>query len=69
MSGRIWGGVVNFLIRALLGMAMIFFANEFFMSKGIDIRVGLNALSFLTTGIFGAPGVALLYGIVLYRVL
>lgn len=59
-------GVVNFLVRALLGMAMIFFINEFLASKGMEIAVGMNLVSFGISGLFGVPGVALLYGIVLY---
>ena len=61
--------IVNFLVRALLGMAVIFFLNEFLTSKGIDVQVGLNGVSFLATGTFGLPGVALLYGIVAYQIL
>ena len=61
--------LMNFLIRAIVGMTIIFFANDFFASQGIDVAVGFNPVSFLTTGAMGIPGVALLYGIVFYRVL
>lgn len=60
--------LINFLIRAIVGMAMIYFANEFLASQGIDVSVGLNPLTFLTSGTMGVPGVALLYGIVFYRI-
>ncbi len=69
MSERRPSVVVNFLIRALIGLAVIFFVNEFLASKGVDISVGMNGVSFLTSGVFGIPGVALLYGIVLYQTL
>lgn len=69
MSERRPSIIVNFLIRALVGMAMIFFVNEFLASKGVDISVGMNGVSFLTSGAFGIPGVALLYGIILYQTL
>ena len=69
MSERRPSVVVNFLIRALIGLAAIFFVNEFLASKGVDISVGMNGVSFLTSGVFGIPGVALLYGIVLYQTL
>ncbi|MCI8582687.1 MAG: Pro-sigmaK processing inhibitor BofA [Dorea sp.] len=63
------GIIVNFLVRALIGMALIFFVNEFLSSRGINAAVGLNAVTFLTSGTLGIPGVALLYGIVFYRIL
>ena len=66
MSERRPGFIVNFLVRALVGMALIFFINEFLTTKGIDVGVGLNLINFGVTGIFGVPGVALLYGIGLY---
>ena len=56
--------LVNFMIRAILGMGIIFFANEFFVEQKIALNVGINAISFLTTGFLGLPGVAMLYGIV-----
>ena len=61
--------ILNFLIRALLGLAIIFFINEFLSSKGVDICVGINGISFLTSGVLGIPGVALLYGIMVYQTL
>lgn len=67
MSEHRPGFVVNFLIRALVGMAIIFFVNEFLSSKGINLHVGMNGVSFLTAGAFGIPGVALLYGVVVYQ--
>lgn len=69
MSERRPGFFVNFLIRALVGMALVFFVNEFLTSQGIDAGVGLNAVTFLTSGTFGIPGVALLYGIMFYQIL
>ena len=56
--------LVNFIIRAIFGLGVIFFANQFFSYKEIALEVGINAVSFLTTGFLGMPGVALLYGIV-----
>ncbi len=63
------GIIVNFLIRALVGMALVFFVNEFISSRGIEVGVGMNAVTFLTSGTLGIPGVALLYGIVFYQIL
>lgn len=59
--------VVNFVVRALLGAAVIFFMNDFLASKDIALSVGMNPLTVMTSGIFGVPGVALLYGITFYK--
>lgn len=67
MSEERPGFIINFFIRALVGMAIIFFVNQFLGSRGMDSAVGLNGVSFLTSGFLGLPGVALLYGIVLYQ--
>ena len=67
VPGEIPGWVINFVIRALAGMAVIFFVNYFLDSRGIDMAVGIGPVSLLTSGVLGIPGVALLYGIVLYQ--
>ena len=59
--------LVNFLVRAIIGIAI--FVNEFLASKGISAQVGMNPMTFLTSGVFGIPGVALLYGITFYQIL
>ena len=56
--------LVNFMVRAILGLGIIFFANEFFAQQEIPVNVGINAISFLSAGFLGLPGVAMLYGIV-----
>lgn len=61
--------IVNFIVRAVLGAAVIFFVNQFLDSQKIPVAVGVNLLSFLTSGILGLPGVALLYGIVCWEIL
>lgn len=61
------GWIVNFFVRALVGMAIIFFVNYFLDSRGVKLSVGLGPASFLTSGMLGIPGVALLYGIMLYQ--
>ena len=38
--------VVNFLVRAILGAALIFFVNQFLDSQEISVAVGLNLLPF-----------------------
>ena len=56
--------LVNFIIRAILGMGLIFFTNQFLKQEQIAIEVGFNTISFLASGFLGLPGVAMLYGIV-----
>ena len=53
----------NFIVRAIIGSAMIFFINEFLSAQGVSVQVGLNPWTILTSGVLGTPGVALLYGI------
>ena len=61
--------VVNFFIRAVIGMALIFFINQYVIPPDSSINVGLNAVSFLTSGTLGIPGVGLLYEIMCYQIL
>lgn len=61
--------IVNFIVRAVLGMGIIFAVNEFLNYRNIPISVGFNVLSFLTAGTLGIPGVLLLYGIMFYQIL
>ena len=68
MEGNKWGNmVVNFVIRAILGMGLIYFINQYLLPGDNALTVGLNAVSFLTTGSLGIPGVCLLYGILFYQ--
>lgn len=59
--------LVNFMIRAILGMGLIFFINQYVIPAEDAWKVGLNAVSFLTSGALGIPGVCLLYGILIYQ--
>lgn len=61
--------LVNFTVRAILGMGLIFFVNYFLEQQEIAVKVGFNAISFLTSGLLGLPGVAMLYGIVFIPIL
>ncbi|MBM6853546.1 pro-sigmaK processing inhibitor BofA family protein [Mediterraneibacter glycyrrhizinilyticus] len=60
---------INFVIRAIVGMTLIFFINQYVLPDDSSINVGLNAVSFLTSGTLGIPGVCLLYGIMCYQIL
>ena len=63
-----WGTkiAVNFLVRGIVSFAIIFFVNGFLDGQGISACVGMNPVTFLTSGILGFPGVAMLYGITFY---
>lgn len=58
--------MLNFLLRAVFGMIAIYLVNSFLQGRGLQASVGMNPLSFLTSGILGFPGIALLYGIRIY---
>ena len=57
--------LVGFAVRAFVGAVIIYFVNQFLMSKGIMTNVGINPLTMATSGTLGVPGVVLLYGITL----
>lgn len=59
--------IVNFLVRMVVGITLIFFINQFLVSKDISVSVGINPVTAVTSGTLGVPGVCLLYGIVLYE--
>ena len=55
---------LNFLVRAVLGACAIACVNKWLM-----LAVGINPVTLLTTGSLGFSGVALLYGILLLKIL
>lgn len=61
--------VFQFMVRAVVGLICIYFCNEFLEIQGISVMVGLNPISFLTVGILGFSGFALLYGIMAFQIL
>ena len=69
MQNKAVSAVINFFIRAVVGMALIFFINQYVLPDDSSINVGLNAVYFLTSGSLGIPGVGLLYGIMWYQIL
>ena len=58
--------LLNFGIRAVFGMIAVRLINSWMGEIGLEAGVGINPLSFLTTGFLGIPGVALLYGLRFY---
>lgn len=69
MSKEHSGFIINFLIRAVVGIGIIFFVNQYLDYRNISVSVGINGISFLTSGLLGMPGIALLYGILFYQIL
>lgn len=59
----------HFIIRAVIGMAVIYGLNLYLESQQISVAVGMNPISFLTSAVLGIPGVALLYAILFYQIL
>lgn len=61
--------LVNFVFRAVTGTVAVFFLNGFLVSRGLAIAIGINPITVLTFGILGFPGLLMLYGINLYKIL
>ncbi len=67
--GRKIEWVINFVLRAVMGTVGIYFLNSFLIARDISIAVGINPVTFLTSGILGFPGLVVLYGINFFKVL
>ena len=61
--------MLNVVMRSIIGMITIYFTNMALGAIGICLGVGINALTILTSGILGIPGLLALYGIGIYRML
>ena len=61
--------LLNFFMRSILGTIAIYFINNGLVSMGIDLGVGINPVTVLTSGILGLPGLAAIYGIGFYQFL
>lgn len=69
MKKKIGNFILRFLVRAIVGMALIFIINQYVLPADSSINVGWNPVTFLTSGTLGIPGVCLLYGITWYQFL
>jgi len=58
--------VVNFFVRMMIGIMIIFLVNQFLVTEEIEVSVGVNPVTAVTAGTLGVPGVCLLYGIVYF---
>jgi len=61
--------LLNIVLRSVLGTIAIYFLNLMLASAGISLGVGINAVTILTCGILGIPGLLALYGIGIYQTL
>lgn len=57
---------INFALRAILGILVIYFLNKLFyhygiMADGRILRAGINFYTVTISGILGIPGIALIY--------
>lgn len=61
--------IINFVLRGVMGMMIVYFLNFLFADTMPDMRIGYNSITFLAGGFLGIPGVAMLYGINFYMLL
>lgn len=61
--------LLNLVMRGILGLIAIYFINMTLGSVDIVTTVGVNAVTILTTGILGIPGLLALYGVGIYQLL
>lgn len=61
--------VLNFFARMVVGMVGVYVVNMILARQGIDVSVGLNAVSALTLGSLGFGGFLLLYGVLFLNLL
>ena len=61
--------VLNFFVRMVVGLVGVYVVNAILARQGIDIAVGINAVSALTLGSLGFGGFLLLYGVLLLGLL
>lgn len=67
MEHKLTSFFVTFFIRALVGLTLIFFINHYVLPDETSLNVGINAVSVLTSGTLGVPGVCLLYSILIFQ--
>ena len=61
--------LLNFALRGIMGTISIYFINMGVTFLGFATVVGINAVSILTTGILGIPGIVMLYGLSIDEIL
>ena len=61
--------ILNIVMRSILGTIIMYFANAALAAAGISLGVGINAVTVLTSGILGFPGLVALYALGIYKIL
>ena len=61
--------LLNIVMRSILGTIAMYFVNSTLATAGISLGVGINAVTVLTSGILGLPGLVALYGLGIYQLL
>lgn len=61
--------LINFILRAVMGTVGIYAVNYLLAERQMQVAVGINPFTVLTSGILGFPGVAVLYGIHFFKIL
>lgn len=69
VMGRKVEWLVNFILRAVMGTVGIYAINYMLAARELQVSVGINPFTILTSGILGFPGVAVLYGIHFFKIL
>lgn len=67
--GRKVEWLVNFVLRAVMGTVGIYALNYLLAARQLQVAVGINPFTVLTSGFLGFPGVAVLYAIHFFKIL
>ena len=55
--------VISFVLRTGIGLMLVYIINGILATAGYTFSVGIGITSALISGLLGAPGILLLYGI------
>ncbi len=58
--------ILNFILRGIMGMFGIYFANMALGAYLPGVSISYNLLTFFVSGVLGLPGLLLMYGIGIY---
>lgn len=61
--------LVNMVLRMMMGTIGVCFVNSILVSQGMELGIGINAVTLFTLGTLGFPGFLLLYGMMFYKLL
>ena len=67
--GRKAEWLINFVLRAVMGTVGIYALNYLLAARQLQVAVGINPFTVLTSGILGFPGLLALYAIGFYKLL